>query len=55
MLFPLVASRESADSSNIVEPPFYNDNQNTDPENSLGGSKNETAEKKGECKPKKNT
>ena len=54
LLFPLVASRESADPSNIVEPPFYNDNQNTDPENDLGGSKNATAEKKCECKPKKN-
>ena len=54
ILFPLVASRESADPSNIVEPPFYNDNQNTDPENDLGGSKNATAEKKCECKPKEN-
>ena len=54
LLFPLVASRESADPSNIVEPPFYNDNQNTDPENDLGGSENATAEKKCECKPKKN-
>ena len=54
ILFPLVASRESADPSNIVKPPFYNDNQNTDPENNLGGSKNATAEKKCECKPKKN-
>ena len=54
ILFPLVASRESADPSNIVEPPFYNDNQNTDPENNLGGSKNATAEKKCECTPKKN-
>ena len=53
ILFPLVASRESADPSNIVEPPFYNDNQNTDPKNDLGGSKNATADKKGECKPKK--
>ena len=46
ILFPLVASRESADPSNIVEPLFSNDNQNTDPENDLGGSKNATAEKK---------
>ena len=53
-LFPLVASRESADPSNIVEPSFYNDNQNNDPENDLGGSKNAAAEKKCKCKPKKN-
>ena len=54
IFFPLVTSRESADPSNIVEPPFYNDDQNIDPENDLGGSKNETGEKKSECKPKKN-
>ena len=54
ILFPLVASRESADPSNIVESPFYNNNQNTDLKNDLGGSKNATAEKKCECKPKKN-
>ena len=54
ILFPLVANRESTDPSNIAEPPFYNDNQNTDLENDLGGSKNKTAEKKCECKPKKN-
>ena len=53
ILFPLVASRESADLSNIVESPFYNDNQNTDLENYLGGTKNATAERKCECKPKK--
>ena len=29
---------------------FYNDNQNTDPKNNLGGSKNATADKKGDCK-----
>ena len=29
------------------------DNQNTDPKNELGGGKNATADKKGECKPKK--
>ena len=45
---------ESPDRSNIVEPQFYNNNQNTDPENYLGGSKNATANKKCECKPKKN-
>ena len=54
ILFPLVGSRESADPLNIVESWFDNDNQNTDPENDLGGSKNATADKKGECKPKKN-
>ena len=53
-IFPLVASRESADPLNIVEPPFYNDNQNTYLENDLGGSKNGTTERKCECKPKKN-
>ena len=46
ILFSLVVSRESADPSSIVEPPFYNDNQNTDPENHLRGSKNAAAEKK---------
>ena len=45
---------ETADPSNIVEPSFYNDNQNNDPENDLGGSKNAAAEKKCKCKPKKN-
>ena len=54
ILFPLVGSRESADPLNIVESWFDNDNQNTDPENDLGGSKNATADKKGECKRKKN-
>ena len=48
--FPLVASRESAGLSNIVESPFYNDNQNNDLENYLGGTKNATAERKCECK-----
>ena len=43
ILFPLVASRESADPSNFVEPPFDIDNQNIDHEN-LGGSKNATAD-----------
>ena len=51
---PLVASRESADHSNIVEPSFYNDTQITDPENDLRGSRNATANKKAGCKPKKN-
>ena len=54
ILFPLVTSRKPADTSNIVEQPFYNDNQNTDAENDLGGSKNATAEEKCECKPKEN-
>ena len=49
---PLVAHRESADPSNIVEPSFYNENQNTEPENNLGNSKNVTTDKNGECKPK---
>ena len=53
ILFPLVGSRESADPSSIVQSCFDNGNQNTDPENNLGGSKNVTADKKGECKPKK--
>ena len=43
IVFPLVASSESADPSNIVDPPFYNDNQNTDAENDLGDCKNATA------------
>ena len=30
---PIVESRESADLSNIVDPSFYKDNENTDPEN----------------------
>ena len=30
ILFPLAASRESANPSNIVESPSYIDNQNTD-------------------------
>ena len=54
ILFPLIESRESADPSNIVEPWVDNDNQDTDPENYLGGSKNATADNKNECKPKKN-
>ena len=33
----------------------YNDNQNTDPENDLRGSKNATAEQKDECNPNKET
>ena len=36
IFFPLLASRESAASSNIVERPFYNNNQNADPENDRG-------------------
>ena len=51
VLYPLVASRESTDPSNIVEPSFYNGNQNTDP--NLGGSKDATVDKKCECKSKK--
>ena len=46
--FPLVASRKSADPSNIFELSFYNDNQNTDPESDLGVNKNATAYKTGE-------
>ena len=53
VLYPLVESRESTDPSNIVEPSFYNGNQNTDPENNLGGSKDATVDKKCECKSKK--
>ena len=49
----MVASRESADPSNIVEPSLYNDNQNADPEYDLGGCKNTKADTKGKCKPKK--
>ena len=54
--YPFLIGREweSANPLNIVESWFDNDNQNTDPENDLGGSKNATADKKGECKPKKN-
>ena len=33
----------------------YNDNQNTDPENDLRGSKNATAEQKDEFNPNKET
>ena len=33
ILYPLVESREYADLSNIVDPSFYKDNENTDPEN----------------------
>lgn len=53
ILFLLVGSWESADLSNVVEPSFYNDNKNNDPENDLEGSKNAIADKKGERKPKK--
>ena len=54
LLFPLVVSRQSADPLNIIQSPFYNDNQNTNTKNDLGGSKNETGENKNECKPKEN-
>ena len=37
--FPLLASRESADPSKVIEPSFYNDYQNYDPENDMGVSK----------------
>ena len=47
----MVGSRESADPLNIVESLFGNDN---DPTNNLGVTKNTTADKEGECKPKKN-
>ena len=48
----MIANRESADPSNIVEPSFSNENQNNEPENNLGNSKNVTKDKNGECKPK---
>lgn len=53
ILFLLLGSWESADLSNVVEPSFYNDNKNNDPENDLERSKNAIADKKGERKPKK--
>ena len=50
----MVDNKEFADPSNIVESWWFdNESQNTDPENDLGGSKNATANKKGECKLKK--
>ena len=50
----MVATKESADPSNIAESLWFdNDNQNTYPENDLGGRKNATADKRGECKPTK--
>ena len=55
ILFLLVATKESEDPSNIAESLWFdNDNQNTYPENGLRGSKNATADKRGECKPTKN-
>ena len=55
ILFLLIATKESAGPSNIAESLWFdNDNQNTYPENGLGGSKNATADKRGECKPTKN-
>ena len=50
----LAGSREYTHHLNIAESWFDNDNQNTDLENDLGGSKNATVSKKGECKPKNN-
>ena len=44
----LAGSREYTDHLNIAESWFDNDNQNTDLENDLGGSKNATVSKKGE-------
>ena len=51
--FPLVASRESTDPSNIADLPFYKDNQNTDPEDDLGGRNNVTADSKDKCTSRK--
>ena len=48
-------SKESADPLDIVESWWFdNDNQNTDPKNDLGGSKDATADEKGERKWKEN-
>ena len=52
MRYLFLNTRESADPSNIVEPSFSNENQNTEPENNLGNSKNVTTDKNGECKQK---
>ena len=54
ILFSLVESRESAGPLNIVESCFDNGNQNADLQNDLEGSKNATADEKGECQLKKN-
>ena len=54
ILFPFVGSGESAEPLNIVESWFESGSQNTDPKNDLEGSKNATADQKGECKPEKN-
>ena len=54
ILSSLVESRESAGPLNIVESCFDNGNQNTDLQNDLEGSKNATADEKGECQLKKN-
>ena len=55
ILFPLVVSKESADPLDIVESWWFdNDNQNTDLKNDLGGSKDATADEKGERKRKEN-
>ena len=54
ILFAFVSSRESAVPSNYVELTFYNGNQILIPKNDLERSKNATADKKDECKPKKN-
>ena len=50
--FPLVASGESACNPNIVVSSLCNDSQYTDLETNLGGTKNATADKKGERNPK---
>ena len=52
--FSLVGSRGSTDPLNTVVSWFDNDNQNTDPENDLGGSKCANADEKGEYKSKTN-
>ena len=50
--FPLVASGESACNPNIVVSSLCNDSQYTDLETNLEGTKNATADKKGEHNPK---
>ena len=50
--FPLVASGESACNPNILVSSLCNDSQYTDLETNLGGTKNATADKKGERNPK---
>ena len=51
-LIPIGSKWWSAYNPNIVVSSLCNDSQYTDPETNLGGTKNATAEKKGERNPK---